>query len=120
MSSDVVMNSQLLSWRVVDGQPGLSFSGYSATDLLDHLSSDYIHDDDVYDPNYENDWTVDYTSPYRDDNEIGVEIKEEEEDDDDENNNGDENRDDNMSFCEVGFVLDQVEEDEGWCLVEEM
>lgn len=25
-----------------------------------------------------------------------------------------------MSFCDVGFVVDQLEEEEDWCLVEEM
>ncbi|XP_050380042.1 uncharacterized protein LOC126797457 [Argentina anserina] len=40
-SSDVVTNHRLVTWRVVDGQIGLNFSGLSATGLLDKLSSDY-------------------------------------------------------------------------------
>ncbi|WMV17622.1 hypothetical protein MTR67_011007 [Solanum verrucosum] len=100
----------LVTWRVVDAMPGLNFSGFSATGILDHLDSDcsyYMdHDDhDIYydaaDEGYgdqelvvDSDW-----SPA-----IGVEIEETDEE--------------KMSFCEVGFVWENVEEDEDWCVVE--
>jgi hypothetical protein len=104
----------------MDRQPGLNLSGSSATDILDHLYSDHINNDDddeeeeVYGAINEYDHVYcGYGSPNKGDNETGIEIKE----DDDEKIDGD---DDKMSFCDVGFVLDQVEGDEGWCLVEEM
>jgi hypothetical protein len=111
-SCDVVVSSRLISWRVVDGQPGLNFSGVSATDLLDHVSGDYINDDEVYDDDFEYDGTMDFESPYTRDNEIKVEINHEDGEED--------NKSDNISYCDVDFVLDQVEGEEGWCLVEEM
>uniref|UniRef100_A0A2N9F7S7 Uncharacterized protein n=1 Tax=Fagus sylvatica TaxID=28930 RepID=A0A2N9F7S7_FAGSY len=120
-SHDVVSNSRLISWRVMDRQPGLNLSGSSATDILAQLYSDHINNDDdeeeeeeVYSAINEYDHVYcGYGSPNKGDNETGIEIKE----DDDEKIDGD---DDKMSFCDVGFVLDQVEGDEGWCLVEEM
>ncbi|XP_009605471.1 uncharacterized protein [Nicotiana tomentosiformis] len=124
---DVVSNYRLITWRVVDSRPGLNFSGFSATGLLDHLDSDYSyymdHDDDhgiYYDaPGPGEDYfneeigselVVDsnWSTP-------GVEIEEIDECED--NGDDDEER---MSFCEVGFVWEKVEEDGDWCVVEEM
>ncbi|KAL4653239.1 hypothetical protein ACB092_01G288000 [Castanea dentata] len=119
-SHDVVSNSRLISWRVMDRKPGLNFSGFSATGILDHLYNDHINDNDdddeeVYSDSNENDRVYyGYGSSNNGDNKAEIEIKE----DDDEK--GDGNDDDKMSFCDVGFVLDQAEGDEGWCLVEEM
>ncbi|KAG7985781.1 hypothetical protein I3843_03G045500 [Carya illinoinensis] len=114
-SNDFKINSRLVSWRVVDGQPGLNFPRISATDLLDHLSSDYINDDEVYYLDDEHNESVDLTSTNRgnDDVKIDTKVNNEEKyvlDDDD---------DDKMSFCDVGFRLDRIEEEEGWCLVGE-
>ena len=112
-SCDVIVSSRLINWRVVDGQPGLSFSGISATDLLDHVSGDYMNDDEVYDGNFEYDGTVDFESPCNRDNEIKVEISPQEDGKED-------NISDNISYCDVECVSDQVEGEEGWCLVEEI
>lgn len=105
--------SGLITWRVVDTKPGFKITRFSATSVLDYLvdedSLDHhdIEDDaddlDVEEVYYGNE----VVSP------ITVEIKEI--DDDCDVNDGD--NDDQMSFYEVGFVLD---EDESWCLVEEM
>ncbi|KAK7844800.1 hypothetical protein CFP56_010305 [Quercus suber] len=107
-SHDVVSNSRLISWRVMDRKPGLNFSGFSATGILDLLYNDHTNDDDDEVYNDVNEYDHVYY-----DNKAEIEIKE----DDDENSDG---NNDKMSFCDVGFVLDQVEGDEGWCLVEEM
>jgi len=112
-SCDVVVSPRLISWRVVDGQPGLSFSGFSATDLLDHMSGDYTNDDEVYNSDFEYDGPMNFESPCDRDNEINNHK-------DGEKVNNSDNNDDNVSYCDVGFVLDQVEGEEGWCLVEEM
>ncbi|XP_041006436.1 uncharacterized protein LOC121251158 [Juglans microcarpa x Juglans regia] len=111
-SNDVMINSRFVSWRVVDGQPGLNFSSISATDLMDHLSSDYMNDDEVSDLDDEHNESVDLTSTNRGNDNVEVDTK----------NNNEEKHvidDDEMSFCDVGLRLDRVEEEEGWCLVEE-
>ncbi|KAI3452514.1 hypothetical protein Pfo_009178 [Paulownia fortunei] len=43
-SSDVVSDYILISWRVVDARPGLKFSGFSATNVLEYLASDEYMD----------------------------------------------------------------------------
>ncbi|KAL6978241.1 hypothetical protein U1Q18_041033 [Sarracenia purpurea var. burkii] len=52
-SCDVVSNSRLLTWRVVDTEKsGLKFAGFSGSGILDHLASDYSYmdnEDDYYD-----------------------------------------------------------------------
>lgn len=98
-SSDVVANHRLVTWRVVDGRPGLNFSGSSASEILDHLSSDY------YDNSHDGDGEDEI-----DDDELRVDFN----DVDEKGSNGEEV----MGFCNVDYVFDyQIEEDEGWCLV---
>lgn len=90
-SSDVVANHRLVTW------PGLKFSGSSASEILDHLSSDY------YDNSHDGDGDGD-------DDELRVDFS----DVDEKGSNGEEV----MGFCNVDYVFDyQIEEDEGWCLV---
>ncbi|KAJ8546400.1 hypothetical protein K7X08_018983 [Anisodus acutangulus] len=96
--------ASLITWRVVDARPGLNFSGFSATGLLDHLDNShysyYIDHDDhgsYYDAPVDQELVVD-----------SIEIDEYEDNDDEEN----------MNFCEVGFVWENVEEDGDWCVVE--
>ncbi|XVF60133.1 hypothetical protein PTKIN_Ptkin08bG0019400 [Pterospermum kingtungense] len=47
--SDRVINPGLITWRVVDGRHGLKNSGFSATRILDDLSSDYYEEHEVND-----------------------------------------------------------------------
>ncbi|KAK9272908.1 hypothetical protein L1049_003287 [Liquidambar formosana] len=129
-SCDVVANYKLITWRVVDGRPGLNFDGVSATGILDYMGChDYLDNDDVDEDDEEevdncvgdlykgsygfaDDGPIVESNCYDEKKEIelpGVdEIKDDEEDDGD------------MGFCEVGFVCEQVDGDEGWCLVGEM
>ncbi|KAI3463072.1 hypothetical protein Pfo_019735 [Paulownia fortunei] len=116
-SSDVVSNYRLITWRVVDAAPGLKFSGFSATGMLDYLASDDYMDDCDYEAE-DNDVDEFYDHKI---SSHAVEI--EEVDGYDVGNNGvdeDDDNDDQMSFCEVGFVWQPVDGDESWCLVEEM
>ncbi|CDP16644.1 unnamed protein product [Coffea canephora] len=134
-SCDVVTNYRLVTWRVVDARPGFNFTGFSATGILDHLANDCYSDDvgdeiddgddDVYDYHYRPadrhhnhhhpaHWVVD--SALAASTGVAIEELQDEFDDDD---------DEKMSFCDVGFAWEQVEEegdDEigGWCLVEEI
>jgi hypothetical protein len=97
-SGDVVVNSRLFDWRVVDKEPGLSFSGSSATDLVDHMFglSDYTDDFDFFlgDDDSWFDSFIFWLEFYTDSDSYYI-------------------SDDNMSFCDVKFRLDEVEEDEG-------
>lgn len=89
----------------MDGRPGLSFSGLSASGMLDHLDNEFVSDD------------------YEDDDEIGVDSDRfEPEIRGIEGENGDYGVEDELGFCDLGLGLDEieVEEDEGWCLVGEM
>ncbi|EXC31394.1 hypothetical protein L484_017676 [Morus notabilis] len=116
-SRDVVSNYKLLTWRVVDSRPGLNFSGVSATRIVDHMSSYHLHDHDLDGEEEEvGDYVKDPTVGF---NPIqsGVEISNADRDDDQVDHGDD---DEEMSFCDVGFVLEQVEGDDGWCLVGEM
>ncbi|XP_060193917.1 uncharacterized protein LOC132623202 [Lycium barbarum] len=93
----------LVTWRVVDARPGLNFSGFSTTGLLDHLdNSDYS-----YYMDHDDDHGIYYDAP----DEI-------EEIDDCEDNGVDDDEEEKMSFIEVGFVWENVEEDGDWCVVE--
>ena len=91
---------------------------------MDQLSN--YHLNDYYDEVSDCDGDDDHDDPYgaSDDNLIvdsqsvqtTVEINN---NGDDQNQNGDEESE-KMSFCDVGFVVDQVEGDDDWCLVGEM
>lgn len=126
-SNDVVSDHRLLTWRVVDGRTGLNFSGVSATGILDQLSNCHVDDIEYDDEVGDDDDYYDGTTPNGASNEdrtvviqpIETRVKINNDNHDDEN--GDE-EDERMSFCDVGFVLEQVEgeEDDGWCLVGEM
>lgn len=84
----------------MDGRPGLNFSGSSASEILDNLSSD-----DYYDNSHDGDGEDEI-----DDDELRVDFN----DVDEKGSNGEEV----MGFCNVDYVFDyQIEEDEGWCLV---
>ncbi|XP_030531076.1 uncharacterized protein LOC115741338 [Rhodamnia argentea] len=115
-SFNVVSSHQFISWRVVDGQPGLNYSGFSATGLADHLAHAYKdYDDEECEPgnDYERDDYKDgdhFSSPTAD----GLKHK----DHDGSNNDGREDDDDKLSFCEVGFEWNQVED--GWCMIGEI
>ncbi|KAL2500136.1 EF-Hand 1 [Abeliophyllum distichum] len=111
-SSDVVSN--LITWRVVDTKPGFKFSSSSATDILDQLTYPYIDDDcDMYD---QVDDVLDglcdagISSNAVEIEEVNEEIEEIYESD----------NDDQMSFCEVGFVWEPLDGDDSWYLVEEL
>ncbi|XP_031093762.1 uncharacterized protein LOC115998350 [Ipomoea triloba] len=145
-SRDVVVSSyRLTTWRVADGGPGFKFSGLSATGILDRLAAadymdydyDYDHDHDQNHDYMDNDYDYDYDSDHVHEESgsldyfppglivdldfapspLSLEI---EADDYGDLDGGDDVDDDAMSFCEVGFLWEQVEGDEGWCLVEEM
>lgn len=123
-SSDVVSNYRLITWRVVDSAPGFKISSFSATGVLDYL--DYVDDYDYEGENTDHDYDHDgsYDQDYDYDREIssyggGVEI-EEIDGCDDSNAGVDDDDDDRMSFCEVGFVWQAVDGDESWCWVEEI
>ncbi|CAI9758548.1 unnamed protein product [Fraxinus pennsylvanica] len=92
---------RLITWRFVDAKPGFKFSGSSASDILDQLAYPYMDDDCDIDDHV--DGVLDGSS----------DANHEEIDEYD-------NNDDQMSFCEVGFVLEPLDGDESWCLVEEM
>ncbi|XWS32690.1 hypothetical protein CRYUN_Cryun22dG0011500 [Craigia yunnanensis] len=131
-TSNMIVSPRLITWRVVDKRPGLNFSGFSATGMLEYLYSvneddengDHVNDDhDDYDDggpcgllDDHDDYMANFWSLHEKENERGVKIEEYVDDDD----KMDSNYDDAMSFCDVGFMLDQTEEDEGWCLLREM
>ncbi|XP_022750517.1 uncharacterized protein LOC111299547 [Durio zibethinus] len=112
-SSDMATNYRLVTWRVVDGRPGLKFSGFSATRILDHLSNDH---EDYCEGNDDHDYDDD------NDDDDGFKVNSEGENmgenivdhnNDDEKNEGVFIDDDD----DVKFVLVQDLEEEGWCLV---
>lgn len=119
-SRDLVSNYKMITWRVVDGRAGLNLSGLSATEILDHLASDYVDDnvddDDDDDDDDAND-VYDHNGPY-DQRDHEHQIREAVNRNDDDDNDNDENQD-VMGYYDVAF--DRVyEEDEGWCLLGEM
>ncbi|KAF3444516.1 hypothetical protein FNV43_RR14208 [Rhamnella rubrinervis] len=110
---------------VVEGRQRLNFSGYSATGILDQLSGHCVDDDHDHD---DDDSAVnEHDGSYGDGNVVqnvssdpiksNIETINE---DGDHGNDDDDVDDDPMSFCNVGYALDQVEGDEDWCLVGEM
>ncbi|XVF60136.1 hypothetical protein PTKIN_Ptkin08bG0019700 [Pterospermum kingtungense] len=135
-TSNMVVGPRLITWPVVDRKPGLNFFGFSATGILEHLYNvneeddidDHVNDDD---DEYDDSGTCAILHDDDDDfmaNFWSIHEKEREEyvdndDDDDKLDSvyayGDD--DDAMSYCDVElFMLDQTEEDEGWCLLTEM
>ncbi|KAL0344075.1 UNVERIFIED_CONTAM: hypothetical protein Sangu_1294900 [Sesamum angustifolium] len=110
-ASDVVSNYRLITWRVVDARPGLKLTGFSATSVLDYI--DYMDRDYEADDNYDADINVE--DSYHDHQVSYPSIEIIEEDDDDNINDG--INEDAMSFCEV---VEDEDEDEDWCLVEEI
>lgn len=105
-SRDLVSNYKMITWRVVDCRPGLNFSGFSATGLLNHLADDdyidEVDDDDVYDHDG-------LYGPHNDEDKIREIV-----------GNEDDEMQEIMSYYDVGTVFDEVEGDEDWCLVGEM
>lgn len=107
----------------------MNFSGYSAAGILDQLSGRYVDGDDDEGSDYDRDH--DHVNEH-DGHSCGdgeavhavsfqpmkttFDVVSEDRD----HGNGDDDDDDAMSFCYVGYVLDQVEGDEDWCLVGEM
>ncbi|KAF2316508.1 hypothetical protein GH714_041849 [Hevea brasiliensis] len=111
----------LINWRMAEGRPGLNFSGVSATGILNHLANEDDYLDDDIDGDYDSYWE-NATSSSREMDE-GVQIEEIADanvNDDKDNRENDDGDDDGLSFCDVGFLVDQIEGDDGWCLVEEM
>lgn len=116
-SRGLVSNYKMITWRVVDGRPGLNFSGLSATEMLDHLASDYV-DDNVDDDDDEANDVYDHNGRY-DQRDHEHEIKEAVRRNDDDDDNANDEDQDVMGYYDVAF--DQVnEEDEGWCLLGEI
>ncbi|CAM8962504.1 unnamed protein product [Rhodiola kirilowii] len=103
--NDDVSRLKLLSWRVVDSRPGMgmSFGSSSASEILAHLAEEAEEDAADFDQDMEYMDGVDE-----------IEIGEEEKMD------GGDDEDGTMSFCEVGYVWEQVEGDDSWCFVAEM
>ncbi|ONK57588.1 uncharacterized protein A4U43_C09F2030 [Asparagus officinalis] len=106
--SDVALNHRLVSWRVVDDRDEISAkcsgASASASGMLDALlmgscSGERYDDDDDYDDHGE--------SMDIDEENIDIDDEDEEEEEED------------MEFCEVGFVW-EYEDEEGWCVVDEM
>ncbi|KAE8694138.1 hypothetical protein F3Y22_tig00110788pilonHSYRG00511 [Hibiscus syriacus] len=98
---------------------GFKFSGISATAVLDYLDS--INEEDEINDHHENDHDHDDDDYENGDTHVLVD-----DNDDfmakfwslhDKQNN---NNDDHMSFCDGGFIMLDIEEYEGWCLVGEM
>ncbi|OAY29570.1 uncharacterized protein LOC110601169 [Manihot esculenta] len=133
-SFDVASNYKLITWRVGDVRHGLKFSGFSATGILDHLDNeDYYLDDDI-DEDYDNysdheNYEENLISSSREI--VGVEeiaaaasaaaaAADDDDDVEDNREDGDGDGDDGLSYCDVGFLVDQIEGDDDWCLVAEM
>ncbi|CAB4305734.1 unnamed protein product [Prunus armeniaca] len=107
-SSDVLSNHRLVTWRVVDSRPSSNFSGFSATGILDHLSTrDYDNNDDDDEEDDEINGYASRAYDNRNDHDVRVDFDEVEED-----GNYEE-----MGFFNVEYVIDPIEEDEFWCLV---
>ncbi|XVE84089.1 hypothetical protein DITRI_Ditri16bG0141300 [Diplodiscus trichospermus] len=128
---NMVVSPRLITWRVVDRRPGLKFSGFSATEILEHLysgneddeigdheSDDHGDCDDDDGPRGlldDDDYMAKFWSLHDKENERGAGVETEEWVDDEHKMD-----DDDISFCDVGLMLDQNEEDEGWCFLREM
>ncbi|CAB4305732.1 unnamed protein product [Prunus armeniaca] len=101
-------NHKLKSSNVLSNHRLVKFSGSSATGILDHLSTSHYDNND--DDDEEDDEINGYASrayDNRNDHDVRVDFDEVEED-----GNYEE-----MGFFNVEYVIDPIEEDEGWCLV---
>ncbi|XVF60132.1 hypothetical protein PTKIN_Ptkin08bG0019300 [Pterospermum kingtungense] len=137
-TSNMVAGPRLITWRVLDRQPGLNFSGFSATEILEHLYNvneeddidDHVNDDDddecdnggtcaiILHDDDNDDFMANFWSIHE--KERGEYVDNDDDDDELESVYG-YGDDDAMSYCDVElFMLDQTEEDEGWCLLTEM
>ncbi|GMI67087.1 hypothetical protein like AT5G40690 [Hibiscus trionum] len=92
---------------------GFKFSGFSATGVLEYLDS--FNEDEIDDHDDVNDNGG--TRVLVEDDDFMAKFWSLHDKQNDSDNNEDE--DDHMSFCDVGFMLD-IEEDEGWCLLGEL
>lgn len=138
-SGDVAINYKLTTWRVVDRHKNFNLSGFSASRILEDLSNQYvddydhdledsIHDSYEYDNNNETcdqtddklifDSGIDNNDDDTNNNNRSSYCENDDCDDDKDNCIGDD--DDDISFCDVGIIIDQIEGDEDWCMVEEM
>ena len=149
---DMISNQRLVTWRLVEGKPGLNFYGVSATEILDHLNREDSYDDQYYEDEggfgfegyyggslqdeenfeesgrgygYGNECGFEYNDETCPNDESTAQAEEKEEIEAEESGIGvecgeDDDDDDDDSFCEVGFVWEQVDGDEDWCLVREM
>ncbi|KAL2240595.1 UNVERIFIED_CONTAM: Cystinosin [Sesamum indicum] len=107
-ASDVVSNYRLITWRVVDARPGLKLTGFSATSVLDYI--DYMERDYEAEDHYD-DADINVEDSYRDHqvSNPSIEIIE-----------GDDECDDNINEDATSFCEMVEDEDEDWCLVEEI
>ncbi|XVF16279.1 hypothetical protein REPUB_Repub10bG0017500 [Reevesia pubescens] len=128
-TSNMIVSPRLITWRVVDRRPGLTFSGFSATGILEHLYS--VNEDDeiddhvnhlgdeyddgapcglVEDDDDDDHFLASFWSLHEKEIERGVEIEEYVDDDDkmdsnydydddDDDDDDDEEEDDTMSLC---------------------
>ncbi|XP_047310037.1 uncharacterized protein LOC124913669 [Impatiens glandulifera] len=131
--------------RLVDAQ-GLNLSGLSATLMLDHLTTDSSYyyfsldeeNDDHVEEEEEDEEVTNLTAAHSDHAEeeeeekveevitnltgahhsdhVGSEVEEDVIVDSDEKDNND---NENMNYCDVGYVWEHVEDDGDWCLVVE-
>ncbi|KAH0450398.1 hypothetical protein IEQ34_021090 [Dendrobium chrysotoxum] len=113
-SCNVKLNHKLVSWRVVNGGQWPKFASASASDLLSQLSGCYWneedddHEDEVQESGDQFHECVDFDGGGCSDG------KEDEED-----MKEDEDMDDDMGFCQVGFIMEYLERDD-WYMVYEI
>ncbi|XP_031265086.1 uncharacterized protein LOC116123448 [Pistacia vera] len=110
-----VSNHKSLTWRMVDGQAGVNYSGFSATGILNDLDNQYVDeeedDDDDVDDKYDgqrHDVSMEQFWPETRRDET-VEVAEVNDDYEEEGSI--------MSFFDVGMIFEGIEGDEGWCVL---
>ncbi|KAK2969779.1 hypothetical protein RJ640_028059 [Escallonia rubra] len=106
-SAEARYDTRCVDWVVGSARPELSFSGSSATEFLYELNRDSDHLDRTL--QIESCGYASWSSDCEEDEETRSDADEVD------------GRDvDDMSYCDAGLVLEQVEDDdEGWCLVRE-
>ncbi|KAK9138733.1 hypothetical protein Sjap_009327 [Stephania japonica] len=123
-ASDLTVNHRLVAWTVGNGGRGFDFFGSSATAMLEHLDEfdggsdddDDVDDDDEEEEEGENVEVVieEFGEPELglDEGELGFDGGDDDED----------IEEDAMSFCDVGFVMeDEIDGEIGeWCVVGEL